>query len=503
MEGIPQQDPLPEGSLLAALDLGSNSFHLIIAKIEHGELRTVETLAEKVQLGAGLNNAILSEEAIERGLACLTRFAQLIESVDVQRIRVVGTNALRVAKNRWEFTWRARQILGTRVDVIYGAEEARLVYLGVAHALADDAQSRLVIDIGGGSTEFIIGEKFEPQRMESLQIGCVSYNAEFFPDGLISRLHFRRAYNRARIESLHIRHNFHREHWAESIGSSGTLQTIQTILTLQGWTEDGITRSGLKELENVLLEFDAMSDIEIEGLGANRRGTILSGVAIISALFDTLGIESMRTSKGALREGVLYDLLGRLTHEDVRERTSNALMQRYSVDADTAALVERRARVLFTATRKSWHLGAGEWSLLQWAARSHEIGMAISHKHYNRHSAYLLRNADLPGFSQHEQEQLAILVLAHRGKLNDEVFVDIPEQERPQLLRLISILRLAARFKYVETLEQMPEFTIQASEQSLTLGFPEDWLEQHPLTASELEQEQRALAKMGMTLEVS
>ena len=503
MDSNPQKAPLPDGSLLAALDLGSNSFHLIIAKIEHGELRTVETLAEKVQLGAGLHDGILSEEAIERGLACLTRFAQLIESVDVQRIRVVGTNALRVAKNRWEFTWRARQILGTGVDVIYGAEEARLVYLGVAHSLADDAQSRLVIDIGGGSTEFIIGEKFEPRRMESLQIGCVSYNAEFFSDGLISRLHYRRAYNRARIESSHIRHNYHSSHWVESIGSSGTLQTIQTILKLQGWSEEGITRSGLKELENTLLEFESMAEIEVEGLGANRRGTILSGVAIISALFDTLNIEKMRTSKGALREGVLYDLLGRLTHEDVRERTSNALMQRYSVDTDTAALVERRARVLFTATRKSWQLGNSEWDLLRWAARSHEIGMAISHKHYNRHTAYLLRNADLPGFSQQEQEQLAVLALTHRGKFDTEAFSGIPEQEHPRLLRLITILRLAALFKYVETLEQMPEFTISASEQSLSLRFPEGWLEQHPLTASELEQEHGALAKMGMNQEVS
>jgi exopolyphosphatase/guanosine-5'-triphosphate,3'-diphosphate pyrophosphatase len=503
LDPTPPHDPLPEGSLLAALDLGSNSFHLLIAKIEHGELRPVEALAEKVQLGAGLQNRVLSEDAIERGLACLTRFAELLESVDVQRIRVVGTNALRIAKNRWDFTGRARQILGTGVDVIYGVEEARLVYLGVAHALADDAQSRLVIDIGGGSTEFIIGERFEPRRMESLQIGCVSYNAEFFPDDVISRLHYRRAYNRARIESSHIRHNYHSDHWAESIGSSGTLQTIQTILALQGWSEEGITRSGLKNLENALLEFDTMEDIEFEGLGANRRGTILSGVAIASALFDTLNIQNMRTSKGALREGVLYDLLGRLTHEDVRERTSNALIQRYGVDADTAALVERRARVLFTATRKSWQLGNSEWDLLRWSARTHEIGMAISHKHYNRHSAYLLRNADLPGFSQQEQEQLAVLALAHRGKFDAGVFADIPELERPRLLRLICLLRLATRFKYVETLEQMPEFTIAASEQSITLGFPEDWLEQHPLTASELAQEQKVLAKMEMNLKVS
>jgi len=386
--------------------------------------------------------------------------------------------------------------------VIYGVEEARLVYLGVAHSLADDAQSRLVIDIGGGSTEFIIGERFEPRRMESLQMGCVSYNAEFFPDEKISRLHYRRAYNRARLESSRIRHNFHSQHWAESIGSSGTLQTIETILALQGWSNNGITRSALKALESALLEFETMADIEIEGLGAARRNVILSGVAILSALFDTLNITTLRTSKGALREGVLYDLLGRLTHEDVRERTSNALMQRYTVDADTAALVERRARVLFTATRKSWQLGDSEWDLLRWASRTHEIGMAISHKHYNRHSAYLLRNADLPGFSQQEQEQLAVLAQAHRGKITEDIFWGIPEQDVDRLLRLVSILRLAARFKYVDELEQLPEFTISASEQSLSLGFPENWLEEHPLTASELEQERKALTKMGMALDV-
>jgi len=495
--------PLPDGSLLAALDLGSNSFHLIIAKIEHGELRPVETLAEKVQLGAGLHRGRLSEEAIERGLACLTRFAQLLESVEVQRIRVVGTNALRVAKNRWEFTWRARQILGTGVDVIYGAEEARLVYLGVAHSLADDAQSRLVIDIGGGSTEFIIGQKFEPRRMESLQIGCVSYNAEFFPDGLISHLHYRRAYNRARLETSHIRHHYNAQHWEEAIGASGTLQTIETILTLNGWCEEGITRAGLKQLETVLLAFETMLEIELEGLGSARRNVIVAGVAILSALFDSLDIALMRTSKGALREGVLYDLLGRLTHEDVRERTSNALMHRYAVDIDTAGRVERRARMLFTATRKSWQLGNSEWDLLRWAARTHEIGMAISHKHFNRHSAYLLRNADLPGFSQQEQEQLALLTEAHRGKINTKLLQEFAEQERPRLAYLICIMRLAARFKYVERLEQLPEFTIAASEQSLSLDFPLDWLEQHPLTASELEQEQKALAAMDMTLNVS
>ena len=238
------REPLPDGSLLAAVDLGSNSFHLIIAKIEHGEMRPVEALAEKVQLGAGVENGRLSQEAIARGLDCLTRFAQLLESVEPERIRVVGTNALRIAKNRDDFTRPAGRILNTKVDVIYGREEARLVYLGVAHSLADDAQSRLVIDIGGGSTEFIIGERFEPQRLESLQMGCVSFARACFPDNIITRDNYRNAYDRARVHAFHIRHTFNRGHWKECVGSSGTLQAIESIITLNEWGDGGIERQG-------------------------------------------------------------------------------------------------------------------------------------------------------------------------------------------------------------------------------------------------------------------
>ncbi|MEP4146512.1 MAG: Ppx/GppA phosphatase family protein [Halioglobus sp.] len=498
-----QLDPLPDGSLLAAIDLGSNSFHLLIAKIEHGEMRPVEALAEKVQLGAGLENGRLSPAAIERGLDCLSRFAQLLGSVEPQRIRVVGTNALRQAKNRLDFTLPAREILGTRVDVIYGREEARLVYLGVAHSLADDAQSRLVIDIGGGSTEFIIGERFEPQKLESLQMGCVSFSQDCFPEGTITDSNYQRAYNRARIETSHIRYRYSAKQWAECVGSSGTLNAIAGILLQNGWSDGSITRKALSKLEQTLLAFEHFDNIDLEGLTDNRRNVIVAGTAITSALFDILGIEEMRTSKGALREGVIYDLMGRLSHEDVRERTINALLQRYSADEDTAEIVERRCRTLFSATRGSWKLHNEDWELLHWAAHTHEIGMAISHKHFNRHTAYLLRNADLPGFSQEEQEQLAILTQGQRGKISEELLEDQPKGLRRRLRYLLTIIRLAVHFKYVETLEQLPEFAVQADDSSLALGFPETWLENHPLTLSELEQEQSHLAKLGLELTFS
>jgi exopolyphosphatase/guanosine-5'-triphosphate,3'-diphosphate pyrophosphatase len=500
---IEQNPALEEGSLLAALDLGSNSFHLIIARVEHGELRPVEALAEKVQLGAGLENGELAVDAIERGLDCLGRFAQMMASLDIQRVRAVGTHALRIARNRRLFTAPARELLGTPIEVIYGREEARLVYLGVAHTLADDAQSRLVIDIGGGSTEFIIGERFEPRELASLQMGCVSYSNRFFPDGKISASAFSTARDHAILAASSIRYHFHRRHWQECVGSSGTLQAIETLLGQHGWSDNGITPAGLARLEQALLTFDTMDDINLDGLAEARRNVIVAGTAITRALFDTLEIEHMRTSRGALREGVLYDLLGRLTHEDVRERTVNALMLRYNVDGDIAANVERRARVFYTATRKSWHLDNQDWELLHWTARCHELGIAISHKHYNRHSAYLLRNTDLPGFSQDEQEQLALLAQAHRGKLNDALFDDTPEPEQPRAKHLISIIRLAALFKYVEQLEQLPEFTVQASADALTLEFPEQWLQEHPLTAAELQREQAQLAKIGLELVLS
>ncbi|CAA0101687.1 Exopolyphosphatase [Halioglobus japonicus] len=496
-------DALPEGSQLAAIDLGSNSFHLIIVKIEHGEMRPVQALAEKVQLGAGLENDILSEDAIQRGLDCLSRFAQLLESVGPERIRAVGTNALRLAHNRRAFTVPAKRILGCRVDVIYGREEARLVYLGVAHSLADDAQSRLVIDIGGGSTECIVGQRFEPQFLESLQMGCVSYGNAFFPDGRISRGNYRRTYEEARTQIYPIRRRFGSKNWAECVGSSGTLQAIEAILSQNGWDDGGISRSGLATLEKRLLKFKAMDDIQVEGLAAQRRSVILPGVAITSALFDVLGIEHMRTSKGALREGVIYDLMGRLSHEDVRERTVNALMQRYAVDTDTADIFERRARTFFMATRESWQLTPYDWDLLHWLTRTHEIGMAIAHKHFNRHSAYVLRNADLPGFSQEEQELLAVLALGQRGKLKADFFTEIADTELTRILYLLAIIRLASCFKHVEVLEQLPDFSIAASVRSLTLRFPDGWLENHPLTERELETEKQVLGKAGLKLKIS
>jgi exopolyphosphatase/guanosine-5'-triphosphate,3'-diphosphate pyrophosphatase len=491
---------IPEDAILAAIDLGSNSFHLIIARVEHEEVRTVETLSEKVQLGAGLRDNRLEPDAIERGLACISRFKQVLDSVEPFRLRVVGTNALRSAHNRREFTAAAERLLEAPVQVIYGREEARLVYLGVAHTLADDEHSRLVVDIGGGSTEFIIGRRFEPGNLDSLQLGCVSYTRRFFSDGQVSPEQYKAAYEAARVQVSHIRYHYRADRWHDCVGSSGTLNAIQGILLNFGWSEGGITRPGIACLEAAIMNFERMEDIDIEGLGDDRRNVICAGLAIAAAIFDELQIEIMRCSRGALREGVIYDLLGRLSHEDVRERTVNALMQRYNVDADLADMVHRPARILFLATRKSWALRSSDWELLSWAARTHEIGRTIAHKHYNRHGAYLLRNADLPGFSQEEQEVLAWLVMSHRGKLTMDALEDLNPVERDHLMRLTVLLRLAHLFKYVNQPDRLPDFLVHADSQSLRLEFPPEWLAAHPLTAREMEAETTLLAKAGFML---
>ena len=494
--------PLPEGSLLAAIDLGSNSFHLIVGRVEHGEIRPVQTLSEKVQLGAGLLDSRLSAEAINRGLDCLARFGQMLDSVEPSRVRVVGTNALRQAKNRREFTEPAEKLLGVPVDVVYGREEARLVYLGVAHTLADDEHSRLVVDIGGGSTEFIVGQRFEAVKLESLQLGCVSYAQRFFPAGELSKHNYKAAYDQALVEVSHIRNQFHSGYWREAVGSSGTLQAIETLVQMEGWSETGIDRKALEKLRKRLLKFDHADAIDLPGLSEKRRQVITAGVAITAAIFDGLNIDVIRTSNGALREGVIYDLLGRLSHEDVRERSINAMVARYHANETYARVVGDRVNWLARSVASAWSFTERDIELLTWAGRCHEIGAAISQKHFNRHSAYLLQNTDLPGFSQGEQEIMATLVRGQRGKIRPEIFEMIPESQQGKLSRLMVLLRLAVILKWVEALETLPDCSVSATADALELTLPKDWRTAHPLTDWELRQAKSGVAKLGIRLEL-
>jgi len=359
-----------------------------------------------------------------------------------------------------------------------------------------------VVDIGGGSTEFIVGQRFEPIRLESLQLGCVSYAQRFFPAGELSKNNYNAAYDQALVEVSHIRSQYHSGQWAEAVGSSGTLQAIETLVQMEGWRETGIDRKALDKLRKRLLKFDHADAIDLPGLSDKRRQVIAAGVAITSAIFDGLNIDVMRTSNGALREGVIYDLLGRLSHEDVRERSINAMVARYHANETYARVVGERVSWLARSVAGPWGFTERDIELLTWAGRCHEIGTAISQKHFNRHSAYLLQNTDLPGFSQGEQEVMATLVRGQRGKIRPELFEMIPESQRQKLSRLMVLLRLAVILKWVEALETLPDCSVSATGDTLELTLPSDWRTAHPLTDWELRQGKNGVAKLGIRLEL-
>lgn len=497
--------PPSDASLLAAIDLGSNSFHIIVARIFAGELSTLDVLSEKVQLAAGLDDqGYLSDEAIERGLECLRRFAQRIADLPRQAIRVVGTNTLRRARNSEEFIARAQALLGTPVEIIAGREEARLIYLGVAHTRADDSGQRLVVDIGGGSTEFIIGSRFEPRVCESLQMGCVSYTERFFATGEITPRAMKKARTAALQELLSIRRDFRRLGWNSCVGASGTIKAARQACKALGFSREQITATALNSLAEHLIESGHADRIRISGIKPERCAVLPAGIAILGAIFESLGVETLAFSEGALREGLLYDMAGRLQHEDVRERTINALAKRYHVDRRQATRVEATALAALDQVQESWQLqDPAARELLSWAARTHEIGLTVAHSQFHKHGAYLLQHSDLPGFTRSEQQQLAFLVRGHRRKFPKEEYRSLPPALKPTCRYLCLLLRLAVLLHRSRSSARLPEFRIRAGKEKIELSFPPRWLEQHPLTLADLEQEAEYLRQIDFRLRVN
>lgn len=503
LEAPPLNSFSEQDQTLAAIDLGSNSFHMIVARVNHGEMRPVERFGERVQLAAEMKNGRLAPDAIARGLACLARFRQVLDKLQPNQVRVVGTNALRAAKNAQLFIKPAEALLGQTVEVVSGREEARLIYLGVAHTLADDDDARLVVDIGGGSTEFVIGQRFESRLRESLHMGCVTYRDRFFGQGKISAKRFAKAYQAAYQEVLRIRKDYKTLGWDNAVGSSGTMRSAEVIVVQKGWSEEGLTAESLLQLRKLLLSHDHIDELDLPGLSERRRGVIVPGVAIISGIFDALGIEHMHTSPGALREGVIYEMMGRLAHEDVRERTVSALMRRAEVDQQNADQVEAMAMLLFDVVAPIWQLVDADRSLLRWAARLHEVGLSIAHSQFHKHGQYLIEHSDLPGFSKQMQRLLALLVRSHRQRFPVEEFASFDDQQTRHLQRLCALLRLAVLFKYVSPVEGEPSFSNRASEAGLDFYFDPGWLARHPLTSEALASEQRVLKKIGFQLGLS
>jgi exopolyphosphatase/guanosine-5'-triphosphate,3'-diphosphate pyrophosphatase len=478
---------------VAAVDLGSNSFHMIVARIDAGQIHVLDRLRDTVRLGAGLDEeGQIRPDAEARALECLERFGQRVRDLPRGSVRAVGTNTLRKARNSRPFLRAAERALGHPIEIIAGREEARLIYLGVAHSLADDKGQRLVVDIGGGSTELIIGERFEPQQMESLHMGCVSMSELYFPEGRIDSIGWETARTAALLELQPIAYHYRNLGWQRAIGASGTVLAIERVGREMGWSKEGITPDSLRAIGEALVKAGDVRKLELAGLSKDRAPVFPGGVAVLSAVFQALGIEHMSVSDGALREGLIYDLLGRIRHEDVRARTIESLMRRFQVDTEHARRVEATALGLLEQVAEDWGLNEDHADLLAWAARMHEMGLSISHSQYQKHGAYLLENADLPGFSRPEQQQLALLVRAHRRKFPAKQFADLPREPGEDLMRLAMLLRLAVLLHRSRG-QQTLSLRADPAENGLTLRFPPGWLDQHPLTRADLQNERAAL----------
>jgi exopolyphosphatase/guanosine-5'-triphosphate,3'-diphosphate pyrophosphatase len=486
--------------LLAAVDLGSNSFRLIVGRVEDttsgSQIYPVDALREAVRLGAGLSrDKYLDRASQARGWSALKRFGERLRDFHPDHVRAVATNTLRVAKNAGDFLGEAENALGFPIEVIAGREEARLIYAGAAHSVPASAGQRLVVDIGGGSTEFIIGSGYDPLIMESLYIGCVSHSRQFFPSGNVDEYTMRQAELAAGREIQIISKQFRQAGWDQAIGSSGTARALAELLEANNFNDPGvthgITRGGLERLKRALIKAENANRLKLVALKPDRIPVLPGGLAIMLAVFEELGVDYADTTDGALRLGVLYDLLGRSHHDDMRAVTVEGFMRRYSVDRDQADRIGQLA-ISFYAQLETVPNPASEeaHTFLGWAAALHEIGLTISHSAYHKHSAYIASNADMPGFSRTDQARLAMLVLGHAGKLGKLA------QARDVEWRLLFCLRLAVLLCRRRAVLDLPEIALTDSD-GYEVRLPKAWVDENPLTDYSLIQEAAEWAKLG------
>lgn len=483
--------------VLATVDLGSNSFRLQISRLVDDQLYTLDALKETVRLGAGLGvEKVLDTDTQERALACLARFGERLRGFSPAQVRVVGTNTLRVAKNAPAFIERAESLLGFPIEIIAGREEARLIYLGAAHSLPATRERRLVVDIGGGSTEFIIGSQYRALVTESLPLGCVSYSLRFFPDGKLGKNQFRDATLAARNEIQRIRTAFRPEEWQLAVGTSGTARSLRDILEINDYSAADITLEGMMQLRQEMVRRGHVKNVALNGLKTDRAPVLPGGLAIMIGIFEELEVSKMTVAEGALRDGVLYDLLGRQREHDMRETTVSQFCRRYHVDLDQTKRVTVLAESLF---RKACgeDLDQDWLKLLIWSARLHEIGLSIAHTAYHKHSAYILQYADMPGFSKREQAALGQIVLGHRGDMAKL----LPYVAEQALWRAIVCLRIAVLFyRSRNDVTLPPALDLAAQAHGFTLTVNSGWLGANPLTASALRQEVGQWKNIGYAL---
>lgn len=496
--------PATTSPYFAAIDLGSNSFHLLIVKVNDGILETVDRVKEMVQIAKGLrDNNTLSQDAQARALHCLSCFQERIKDIPSDQVRVVGTKALRSASNTASFLLRAETALGHSIDIISGYEEARLVHLGVSHDISQDKGKPLIIDIGGGSTEFIIAEQGLPTFMESLSIGCVTYSDKYLMDdagNIVEHISYKMindAYYATCAELESIIRRYRRLGWDITVGSSGTMRAISKLMSAD-IVSGVITRDGLAALIAELKQTSALSTPN--DISAQRANVLPAGVIILSAIFDQLQLDEVHVASATLKEGLVYDTLGRFSAHDMRDQSVDKLIGQYQIDKEQAQRVNKTLKHLINSLDAPIVNGVNVQKIIHWAARLHEIGLNISHAGYHRHGAYLLKNSDIAGFSRFEQELLSLFVGAHRRKIRAEQLAILTAETQESLSHFFTCLRLAVLLNNRrEDNIDLPEITVQ--DQTIILQFPDDWIDEHPNTYRNLLQEQRYLEPLNIQFE--
>ena len=500
----PSETASSQPEIIAAVDLGSNSFHMIVGELRHGQLAVLDRIRETVRLAEGLSDkGDISSDARKRALDCLSRFGERLRDMHANSVRAGGTSTIRRAREDTGFMVEAERALGHPIEIVSGIEEARLIYNGVTHSLPPTDGLRLVMDIGGGSTELILGQGPQPRALESLHMGCVSMTERFFPDGRITRAGFEKARVAAQLELRPVKAFFRDAADVDSIGTSGTIRATEAVAVALGISEEGLTPENVEQLIERVLEYDSTADLSLDGLSDRRAQVWPGGLSILAELLHVLNIDRLSISDGALREGLLYDLLGRLQHEDARERTVEAMMSRYQVDVKQAERVANTAAELYAQCKSEWGFSkkiAGK--VLDWAARLHEIGLDISHDGYERHGAYIAEHADMPGFPRAEQRFLSGLIGGQRHRISKSSFDLLPAAWREPALRLLVLLRLAVLLSRSRKETEQPPVSIFVRDNRIDLSFDADWLAENPLTIADLEREREFLEQVGYDLRV-
>ncbi|MFC0677468.1 exopolyphosphatase [Lysobacter korlensis] len=494
--------PLQDGDLLAAVDLGSNSFHMVVARYVLGQLRVVDRIKESVRLAEGLDaRGGLDPVVRDRALECLARFGQRVRDIPAQRVRAIATNSVRRLAAPHAFLMPAESALGHAIEIVAGREEARLIYLGVAHAQPPKpGELRLVIDIGGGSTECIIGSGFEAIERESVQLGCVATTRRFFDDGKLSPKRWQEALAEVATQFQQFASGYRALGWTEELGSSGTIKAIGGICAELKLTKGAVSADALPVVRDRLLQASHIDDIDLPGLSDERRPVIAGGILVLEAAFEALGLNRMQVSKAAMREGVLYDMVDRGSSLDPRETAVEAMMVRYGIDRTQAARVEATALRLFDQVAVPWSLDADDRLMLSRAARLHELGLAIAHSKYHVHGAYVIEQSDIAGFSRQQQQFLAALVRTHRRTIPKSPFEALPDRLMAQVRRSTVLLRLAVLLHRAHEGDPIPQLDARADGDTLTVTLARRWLDARPLLKADLFCEPEMVERIGITL---